>query len=223
MCFPFLVSKVKCGNKVLDVAGQQNAHSASVAVSSIVELYRAVSLQDELHQSILAFLVSHNHEAVQIYGHYVSIEGAETRFYSYSIREFNFTEQDGKEKWVTYKFIRNVYYTFIPIHVKRIYAAADLLLNPEVFLVETPRSQSNAGPIEQDDSRSTVASSQESVSMLPSSQTSGQCPRSSSSNILHHTNPKPRLGNLARKSIKTKSETLALETLETSLDPQIDD
>jgi len=49
MYFLFLTSEVKCGNEALNIADRQNAHSASVAVNAVVELYRAVSLQDELH------------------------------------------------------------------------------------------------------------------------------------------------------------------------------
>jgi hypothetical protein len=43
-----------------------------------------------------------------------------TTFYRYSIRKFNFTELDGKEKWTAYKFIKNVYDIWIPTYLKRI-------------------------------------------------------------------------------------------------------
>jgi hypothetical protein len=46
----------------------------------------------------LAFSVSHDHRLVGIYGHYPVIEDQKTTFYRHPIREFSFTELDGKEK-----------------------------------------------------------------------------------------------------------------------------
>jgi len=171
MYFPFLTSEVKCGNEALNIADRQNAHSASVAVNAVVELYRAVSRQDKLHREILAFSVSHDHQAVKIYGHYALIDGKDTSFYRHLIHHFSIISQDGKDKWIAYKFTRNIYDTFVPIHLKRIYAAVDQLPDPEVFLVEPLSQQSNAESVEQDDSQSTPSYSQESLPRLPSSQT----------------------------------------------------
>ncbi len=39
------------------------------------------------------------------------IEGNKITFYRHPIRTFDFTEQDGKEKWTAYKFTKNVYDT----------------------------------------------------------------------------------------------------------------
>jgi len=169
--FPFLTSEVKCGNEALNIADRQNAHSASVAVNAVVELYRAVSRQDELHREILAFSVSHDNEAVRIYGHYALIVGAETRFYRHSVHKFDITAQDGKDKWTAYRFTRNVYDTFVPIHLERIRAAVDQLPDPDIFLVEPLSQQSNAESFEQDDSQPSPSFSQESLPRLASSQT----------------------------------------------------
>lgn len=172
MYFPFLTSEVKCGNEALNIADRQNAHSASVAVNAVVELYRAVSRQDELHRKILAFSVSHDNEAVRIYGHYPLINEKDTSFYRHPIKKFDFTSEDGKEKWTAYKFTRNVYDIFFPIHLDRICAAVDQLPDPEVFLVEPLSQQSNAESFGHDDSHSTPSYSQDSAPRLPSSQTS---------------------------------------------------
>jgi len=48
------------------------------------------------------------------------IDGDNTTFYRHPIRDFSFTEMDGKEKWTTYKFTKNVYDIWMPIHFKRI-------------------------------------------------------------------------------------------------------
>lgn len=109
MYFPFFTCEVKCGASALDIADRQNAHSMTVAVRALIELFRLVKREKELDREILAFSVSHDHRSVRIYGHYPVIEGDKTTFYRHPIREFSFTEQDGKEKWTPLKFVKNVY------------------------------------------------------------------------------------------------------------------
>jgi hypothetical protein len=98
MYFPFLTCEVKCGATALDVADRQNAHSMTIAVRGVVELFRLVKREKELYREILAFSVSHDHRTVRIYGHYPVIDGNKTTFYRHPIHEFSFTALDGKEK-----------------------------------------------------------------------------------------------------------------------------
>ncbi len=98
MYFPFLTCEVKCGAAALDVADRQNAHSMTLAVRGVVELFRMVKREKELHREILAFSVSHDHRTVRIYGHYPVIDGEKTTFYRHAIHTFDFTALDGKEK-----------------------------------------------------------------------------------------------------------------------------
>ena len=109
MYFPFLTCEVKCGAAALDIADRQNAHSMTVAVRALVELFRSVKRETELNREILAFSISHDHSSVRIYGHYPVIEEDKTTFYRHPIRKFDFTEQEGEEKWTAYKFTKNVY------------------------------------------------------------------------------------------------------------------
>ncbi|KAL8712712.1 MAG: hypothetical protein Q9225_006900 [Loekoesia sp. 1 TL-2023] len=125
MDFPFLTCEVKCGAAALDIADRQNAHSMTVAVRSVVELYRAVHREEELHREILAFSISHDHRSVRIYGHYPVIEGDNTTFYRHPIREFFFTASEGRQKWASYRFTKNVYDIWVPIHYLRICSAID--------------------------------------------------------------------------------------------------
>lgn len=127
MYFPFLTCEVKCGAAALDVADRQNAHSMTVALRGVVELYRAVKRENELHREILAFSISHDHTSVRIYGHYAIIEEDKTTFYRHPIRKFDFIEQDGREKWTSYKFTKNVYDKWMPIQHQRICSAIDEL------------------------------------------------------------------------------------------------
>ena len=69
MFFSFLTAEVKCGNEAVNIADRQNAHSAAVAANAVVELYRLVSRQEELNRKVLTFSISHDNEAVRIYGH----------------------------------------------------------------------------------------------------------------------------------------------------------
>lgn len=109
MYFPFLTCEVKCGAAALDVADRQNAHSMTVAVKGIVELYRAVKREKELNREILAFSISHDHSSVRIYGHYPVIEENKTIFYRHPVHKFDFAALDGKERWTAYRFTKNVY------------------------------------------------------------------------------------------------------------------
>ncbi|TWU70855.1 hypothetical protein ED733_000488 [Metarhizium rileyi] len=125
--FPFLTCEVKCGAAALDVADRQNAHSMTLAVRAVVELFRAVKREGEVHRQILAFSISHDHRSVRIYGHYPVIEGITTKFYRHPIHEFSFTALDGKEKWTAYRFTKNVYELWLPSQFKRICSAIDQL------------------------------------------------------------------------------------------------
>lgn len=127
MYFPFLTCEVKCGTAALDIADRQNAHSMTLAVRGVVNLFRLVKREKELHREILAFSLSHDHRAVRIYGHYPVIDGDSTAFYRHPIHEFSFTALDGKDKWTSYKFTKNVYEVWMPTHLKRICSVIDKL------------------------------------------------------------------------------------------------
>ena len=168
MYFPFLTCEVKCGAAALDIADRQNAHSMTVAVRALVELFRSVKREKELDREILAFSISHDHRSARIYGHYPVIEEDKTTFYRHPIRTFDFTEQDGKEKWTVYKFTKNVYDYHSPKVHKLICSAiddlpADINFDPSQsasFSQSTP--QSNAESILGDeDSQSSFLGSQE--------------------------------------------------------------
>jgi hypothetical protein len=163
--FPFLTCEVKCGNLALDIADRQNAHSMTLAVRGIVELFRMVKREKELHLQILSFSISHDHGTVRIYGHYPVIDGNKTTFYRYPIRKFDFTELDGKEKWTAYKFTKNVYDIWVPTHLESICSAIDALSNVEVSQQSQPGESGLSQVLEShdlaDQSRNDVASTPE--------------------------------------------------------------
>ncbi|OAR00251.1 hypothetical protein LLEC1_03468 [Akanthomyces lecanii] len=127
MYFPFLTCEVKCGTSALEVADRQNAHSMTLAVRAVTELFRAVKREAEVHREILAFSISHDHRSVRIYGHYPVIDGKDTKYYRHPIRTFDFTELDGKEKWTAYRFTKSVYDSWMQSHFARLSSAIDQL------------------------------------------------------------------------------------------------
>lgn len=125
MYFPFLTCEVKCGAAALNVADCQNAHSMTIALRAVVELYRLAKREQELHREILAFSFSHDDRTVRIYGHYAEIDGSKTDYYRHEIEDFSFVGSNGKEKWSAYKFTRNIYDIWMPMHFRRICSAID--------------------------------------------------------------------------------------------------
>jgi hypothetical protein len=190
MYFPFLTCEVKCGAAALDVADRQNAHSMTVAVRGIVELYKAVKREKELHREILAFSISHDHRSVRIYGHYAIIDRDKTTFYRHPIHEFSFTALDGKEKWTAYQFTKNVFDDYSLVLHKRICSAiddlpADIDFDPSQSASfsqsETQSSQQSniesTYTLNEDDSQSGAMSSQEVTPTTSFTQTTERAPK----------------------------------------------
>ncbi|KAI9038831.1 uncharacterized protein KD926_010164 [Aspergillus affinis] len=125
MLFPFLVVEVKCGKVSLELADRQNAHSMSRALKGVVDIFRLVKREKELHRQVLGFSISHNHDHVRIYGHYSVIEGEKTTYYRHSVRAFSITARNGKERWTSYKFVMALYNDWVPAHFQRLSSAVD--------------------------------------------------------------------------------------------------
>lgn len=131
MHFPFMTCEVKCGSAGLDIADRQNLHSMTLAVRGVVELFRMANRVEMLHQEVLAFSVSHDHATVRIYGHYPVIEGNKITYWRCPLRQYNFTELKGIDKWTAYTFTKNLYDIWVPIHFKRISSAINGLPSEE--------------------------------------------------------------------------------------------
>ena len=125
--FPFFTREAKGGTGDLDVADRQNAHSMTMAVRGIVELFKLVNRENELHRELVAFSISHDATNVRIYGHYATIEDRVPSFWRHPIRSFDFTEEGGKDKWTAYQFTMNVYFESIAEFHPLICSAIDQL------------------------------------------------------------------------------------------------
>jgi hypothetical protein len=143
MYFPFLTSEVKCGASALDIADRQNAHSQTVALRGLVELFRLVGRENELHQEINGFSFSHSDEYVRVWGHYAVINGRDLTFYRHPIATFGISKTEmGDNRWTAYTLVRNIYELWLPEHFSKICSVIDMLpadLSFEVF--EQPESQ----------------------------------------------------------------------------------
>lgn len=135
MYFPFLTSEVKCGAAALDIADRQNAHSQSVALRGLVELFRLVDRAREIHRQICGFSISHSDENVRIWGHYPVIKDDRIAFYRHPIAKFDISPTaEGDQRWKAYTFVRNVYDLWVPDHLKKICTAIDRLPSHLGFL-----------------------------------------------------------------------------------------
>ena len=173
MYFPFFTCEVKSGAAALDVADCQNAHSMTLAVRGLVELFRAVGREKELDGEILAFSISHSAAEVRTYGHYPTIHGSNTKYYRHRLRQFGFIDPGSVEKWTAYKFTMNIYEVWMPEILRRIKSAVDDLPSDVNFHVgepsqasETPSTASSApeSSIVDDTTHSEAASEQKAAS-----------------------------------------------------------
>ncbi|KAK5264343.1 hypothetical protein LTR96_010360 [Exophiala xenobiotica] len=139
MLFPFLTCEVKCGAAGLELADRQNAHSMTLAVRAIVELFKLIKREKELHRELLTFSISHDHRTVRLYGYYPVLDGPKTKIHRHEISAFDITSNNGKEKWTTYKFTVAVYHHSLTL-LNRILSIVDDL-PPDFALKLTQQSE----------------------------------------------------------------------------------
>ena len=134
--FPFFTSEVKCGKQALDLADRPNAHSMTIAARGVVNLYRKIGRPMEIHRRILGFSISHDDSIVRIYGHYAEIQEDTTAYYRHTIKQFSFADENGRERWTSYRFTLNLYNAFAPTHLASIRTAIDQLSDPALAPLE---------------------------------------------------------------------------------------
>ena len=107
------------------------------------------------------FYLEHSRSSnVRIYGHYPLVEEDKTTYYRHPIHKFDFTALDGKEKWTAYRFTKNVYDQFMPMHLKRICSAINELA-PDVDFGVSEQLDSQVSDDPQHLSQRSEADSQE--------------------------------------------------------------
>jgi hypothetical protein len=125
MYFPFLTCEVKCGAAALDVADRQNAHSMTLAVRGVVELFRLVKARKGASSGnprLLNLARSPDSENLRPLS---CNRRKQDHLLPPSDPYVRLHELDGKEKWTAYKFTKNVYDIWMPTHLKRICSVID--------------------------------------------------------------------------------------------------
>lgn len=125
MYFLFFICEVKCDAAELDVVNWQNANNMTFIIRDVVKLFRLVHCESQLYWKFLAFLILHNDEVVRIFNHYSIIDEDKMTFYCHSIKKFDFTSEEGKDKWTVYRFTKNIYNVWILNHHKLICSAIE--------------------------------------------------------------------------------------------------
>jgi hypothetical protein len=140
MYFPFLTKEVKTGAMGLGIADNQNGHSMTVAVRAVVELFKLVGREEELHREIVALAISHDDESVRLYAYYPFIEGDKVTIWRRTASRYYL---DLDTLWRSWTFTTNVYDIFCPMHLKRICSAIDDISPNLTFSrkSETPSSE----------------------------------------------------------------------------------
>ncbi|KAH6973718.1 hypothetical protein BKA56DRAFT_105389 [Ilyonectria sp. MPI-CAGE-AT-0026] len=123
--FPFLACESKRGAGDLSVAERQNAHSMTLAVRGVAELFRWRERESEVDRQILAFSITHDHRSVTIYGHYPVMGGKDIQYYRHTIKYIDIRADNGEKKWAAYRFVKNLYDIWVPAHLKRLSSVID--------------------------------------------------------------------------------------------------
>lgn len=121
MYFPFLTCEAKSYQESIQYAHNQNALSMTLAISGVVDLFRAVRSEGSIDREILGFSVSYNHTGASVYGHYPTLNGAKTAIYRTNICKLEFASCS--DRWAAHKVVRRIYEDWAPMHFRRLYEA----------------------------------------------------------------------------------------------------
>jgi hypothetical protein len=90
MYFPFLTSKAKYGASALEIANRQNAHTQTVLLRSLFELFRLVGRESELYTIPNGFLFSYSNVDMRIWAHLLAAtDKNDPKYYRELIAKFN--------------------------------------------------------------------------------------------------------------------------------------
>ncbi|PWY67230.1 hypothetical protein BO94DRAFT_478986, partial [Aspergillus sclerotioniger CBS 115572] len=127
MIFPFLTAEVKSSTVSLELADRQNTHSITRAMRGVVELFKIVGREDELHRRILGFSIVHDHAAVEVYAHYPIMGPEQTQYYRDEVMPHKISRQNKALRWASYNFVLGVYHHWAQQHYDRLRSAIDQL------------------------------------------------------------------------------------------------
>ncbi|OJJ72742.1 hypothetical protein ASPBRDRAFT_195413 [Aspergillus brasiliensis CBS 101740] len=129
MLFPFFVTEVMGASAIKGILELQIAHSMTRALRGVVELFKLVGRQDELHRRVLGFSVCHDICRFDIFAHYVVIRNNKATYYRHTLDYFDIGCRSTwyEDRWKCYKFVMALYHDWVPIHHQRLCSAIDSL------------------------------------------------------------------------------------------------
>lgn len=128
--FPFLTGEVKCGKQGLDLADRPNAHSMTITLRGVADVYRRANRLKDVHRRVLGFSISHDDNGLRLYAHYPEVEEDNITFWRETLREFSLSNDQGKDRWTCYQFTLNVCQMFALPFLERLKSTIDTLADP---------------------------------------------------------------------------------------------
>lgn len=121
--FPFLVCEVEDAGKPLTKAVERNIYSLTLAILPLVELFKGAKLEHEVNCEVLGFSIAFNDTSIESYAHYPVIQGEKIAVHVDKI--FSFCIMPGQDQWRSYRFVKNIFETWAPMHLRRILDALE--------------------------------------------------------------------------------------------------
>lgn len=141
--FPFLTCEVKSHKAPIYETDNQNAYSMMLAVTAIVDLFRAAKMEESVNRQVLGFALCYNHMNIRLDGYYPIIAGARTDIYRKNLYHYQLSpstaavSSNSNTTWQSWHFIRNIYESWAPKHLEHLRHAINSL---DITAINTARA-----------------------------------------------------------------------------------
>ncbi|KAL4879506.1 hypothetical protein BJY04DRAFT_193619 [Aspergillus karnatakaensis] len=135
--FPFFTTEIKQKPRTLAMADLQNAHSMTVGMRGVVELYRRVhpNKVKELNGKVIGFSISLSPDQASLHAHFPVVdEQHNVEYRRVLLDSFNWTLVDHRKR--CYNFAMAIYTNFAQAHRYHICSAIDALPDDELIREE---------------------------------------------------------------------------------------
>lgn len=98
-----------------------------ISLRGIVNLFRIVGREKEIHRQVLGFSISHTVQTVAIYAHYpfINADSKSVTFHFHEVTRYFLNGARGRDRWTSYKFALARYEHFAPELLKKLHSAID--------------------------------------------------------------------------------------------------
>jgi hypothetical protein len=136
MLLPFLTAEANCDELVLQGVERKNMQSMGRALTGVVELFKLVKREKDLHRRILGFSVSYNSSMACVHAYYpivtkkTSTSEVKVSYHRREIRRVLWATGNDKDRWTIYHFILALYRDWVPKQHELLYSAINALPEP---------------------------------------------------------------------------------------------